>query len=69
MYSIDDKASFASIKEWVQIVNSERKSGSSAILLANKQDLESRQVRKVLLRLQKKKEEYLRRAKTCISAR
>ena len=44
MYAKDDRASFNSIKEWVQVVNSEMKKGSSAILVANKRDLEDREV-------------------------
>lgn len=44
MYSIEDKNSFVSIKEWIETVNRERKPKSSSILVANKRDSINRQV-------------------------
>ena len=38
MYSIGDRASFESVKEWVEMVKGEKKEGASLILLGNKRD-------------------------------
>lgn len=44
MYSVEDRESFGSIKEWIETVNTERKLGSCTILLGNKKDTVDRQV-------------------------